>query len=421
MKEDITKALINLHERTGKEWIDLKSIYEEVQAIRGVPNVNEGASIRRTLETYTKGFDTFGGEELYESYEKGSGLYKSCAYERYKFIKNINIGDSFTREQLMNIFKISGQSGMMKTNLLNALVLITSEENGIYGDSGIENGTIQYTGEGQIGDQTITKNNKTLFYSKENNIPVYLFSKDNKRRYTFEGRVELYDYPYQIYEKDINNNERKVWKFPLAVIYSDEDVQDEKIKEVSYEIVEIENKIYPEMLSEQAELEFVEGAVNIRKYRKTDRKNQRSTKPDYVAEEVVKSIQGVINEKKIYEQELNRLMAEEAEEQVKKMEEFFKNKKENEGYDILSFESDDNGQYIEKYIEVKSTKSGEGTPIEISPNELDFARKHIDNYYLYRIYYSDSKNPKYKIILGKELLDDSTYNLVPSKYEIYLK
>ena len=91
MKEDITKALINLHERTGKEWIDLKSIYEEVQAIRGVPNVNEGASIRRTLETYTKGFDTFGGEELYESYEKGSGLYKSCAYERYKFIKNINI------------------------------------------------------------------------------------------------------------------------------------------------------------------------------------------------------------------------------------------------------------------------------------------------------------------------------------------
>ena len=175
------------------------------------------------------------------------------------------------------------------------------------------------------------------------------------------------------------------------------------------------------MLSEQAELEFVEGAVNIRKYRKTDRKNQRNAKPDYVAEEVVKSIQGAINEKKIYEQELNRLMAEEAEEQVKKMEEFFKNKKENEGYDILSFESDDNGQYIEKYIEVKSTKSGEGTPIEISPNELDFARKHIDNYYLYRIYYSDSKNPKYKIILGKELLDDSTYNLVPSNYQIYLK
>ena len=142
MKDDVTKALIKLHERTGKEWIDLKSIYNEVEKIRGVPNVNAGASIRRILETYTKGFDYFQGEELYKSYGKGTGLYKSMAYDRYKFIKNINIGDIFTREQLMNIFKISGQSGMMKSNTLNCLVLTTSEYNGIYEDGGIQNGTI---------------------------------------------------------------------------------------------------------------------------------------------------------------------------------------------------------------------------------------------------------------------------------------
>ena len=41
----------------------------------------------------------------------------------------MNIGDIFTRDQLMAIFKISGQSGIMKTNSLNCLVLTTSEEN----------------------------------------------------------------------------------------------------------------------------------------------------------------------------------------------------------------------------------------------------------------------------------------------------
>ena len=189
---------------------------------------------------------------------------------------------------------------------------------------------------------------------------------------------------------------------------------------VLYQIVEIENKIYSEIDEEQNELQFVEGNVNIRKYRKTDRKVKRNSKPDYVAEEVVKSIQGEINEKKIYEQELERLMKEEAEEQVKIMEEFFKNKKENEGYDILSFELDNNGEYIEKYIEDKSTKSGEGTPLDISADEIDFAMKHIDNYYLSRIYNSDSKNPQYKIISGKDLLENSIYNLIPSMYKIYL-
>lgn len=34
--------------------------------------------------------------------------------KRYEFINNIKIGDVFTRDQLMNIFKISGQAGMMK-------------------------------------------------------------------------------------------------------------------------------------------------------------------------------------------------------------------------------------------------------------------------------------------------------------------
>ena len=418
MKNDITTALLNLHESTGEEWFSLKDIYSEVEKIRKVPNANEGASIRACLEYHSKASDVFKGDELYISKGKGTGMYKSAGADRFDFIKNINTGDTFTLKELMSIFRISGQSGIMKTNLLNALVLTTSEES-IYGDSGIINGTIQYTGEGLVGDQTITKNNKTIYHSKENNLPMYLFSKDKNKRYIFEGRVELYDIPYQVEEKDSNGNNRLVYKFPLKVIYKDDsDIYDnEKFNELVYEVKEIEEKF--SSYDESNELEYREGPLNIRKYRKTDRKIQRTNKPDYIAEEIIKSAQGVKNEKLVYEYELKRLMEEGATEQIKLMEEFFNNKKENEGYDVLSFELDEKGEYIEKYIEVKSTKSSESTPIDITSDEIDFAKKHIDNYYLYRIINSDTNKRYLKIVKGKDLLNEDKYKFISTTYKIY--
>lgn len=99
------------------------------------------------------------------------------------------------------------------------------------------------------------------------------------------------------------------------------------------------------------------------------------------------------------------------------MEKFFKEKKENEGYDILSYELDSNGNWIEKYIEVKSTKGPEGTPIDITANELEFAKNHIDNYYLYRIVNSESENRFYKVVTGKVLF--ANYKFIPDTYKIY--
>ncbi|MBP3840669.1 MAG: DUF3883 domain-containing protein [Bacilli bacterium] len=413
--EDTRRAVIELHEETKKEWISLKEIYQKVEEIRKEPNANNGASIRAALETHCKSSDAFRGEELYILKEKGSGLYKSIYYDAINIIDNMTIGDIFTRDQLMSIFKISGQSGMMKTNTLNALVLTTSEES-IYGDSSIENGTIQYTGEGQEGDQTITKNNKTLFYSKENNLPVYLFTKDKKRRYIFEGRVELYDKPYQTPENDINGRDRLVWRFPLKVLYSENDIVDESIKDISYEIIEISNSIQTD---ENKDIIYDESPLELRKYRKNDidRKINRTKKPDYLAEELVKTKQGELNEKVIYERELQKIMELEAKEEVERMEDFFKNRNDSEGYDILSFEQQEDGSLKEIYIEVKSTKGNEGTPIDITDNELEFAKKNIDQYYLYRIYNSDKKNKTLKIVTGKELLEN--YVFVPSSYKIY--
>lgn len=418
MKEKVIQALINLHKKTGKEWISLKEIYQEVENMTGKPNANKGASIRAMLETHSRKSEAFRGQELFVMKEKGLGLYKYLFYDNIEFINNMKIGDIYTRDQLMQAFKISGQAGMMKTNTLNALILITSEES-VYKDSIIENSTIQYTGEGLVGDQTITKNNKTLFYSKENNIPVYLFSKDNKRRYVFEGKVELYSNPYQVAEKDINNIERKVWKFPLKIISQNENMNDPKIKEISNKVKEIENKYFLEEQIAQNEIKYIAGLLNIRKYRKTGKHNQRLNKPDFIAQEIIKSKQGEINENDIFEFEIKQLIKEEAHKQIKLMKEFFANKKENEGFDILSFEKNKQGQYIEKYIEVKSTKGDESTPIDITIDEIEFAKSHMESYYLYRIVNSTSNSRYLKIVKGKELLKN--YDFIPVTFKIYSK
>lgn len=101
------------------------------------------------------------------------------------------------------------------------------------------------------------------------------------------------------------------------------------------------------------------------------------------------------------------------------MKEFFENRKDNEGFDILTFERNEDGMYVEKYIEVKSTKGDEGTPIDITATELEFAKENVDNYYLYRIIKSTSKDGYMKKINGKDLLNE--YIFIPTTYKIYSK
>ena len=246
-------------------------------------------------------------------------------------------------------------------------------------------------------------------------MPVYLFSKDDKNRYTFEGEFVLSGDPYQV-----EDNGKKVYKFPFKLVLDDNEKTEETseiIEKISDEVVEISKEV--EVPNCNTELVFKSGPLEIRKYRKNESKNSktRSKKPDYIAEQIVKSKQGELNEKLIYKEELKEVLKLGGKHQAELMEDFFKNKKENEGYDILSFELDENGDWIEKYIEVKSTKGSESTPIDITANEIEFAKSHVDNYYLYRIINSESNNRYVKIVTGKELL--TNFNFVPETYKIY--
>ena len=422
LKEDITRAVIAIHRETKEEWIPLKEIYAKVEELRMRPNANKGASIRASLEIHSPQSDAFEGKQLYNLKEKGTGLYQSMYYNQLMKIETLNIGELFTRDEVMELFKVSGQSEMLESNTLDALVLITSLDNGIYGDSEIENGKIIYTGEGKVGNQQLNKNNETLYHSLETNLSVYLFTKDSQRRYTYEGKVKLYDKPYMSDEVDINGNMRKVWKFPLQILYSNQNQNEEidaNVEAIARKVEVLEEAV--KVSENDVELVFVDGPLKIRKYRPDSERGtgNRRRRPNYIARAIVNNKQGEINEEVIYKNELKYFMDMGRDDLVKRMKDFFENRKDDEGYDILSFELNNNQEYIEKYIEVKSTKGNESTPIDITDSEVRFAKKHLDQYYLYRIIKSDSRDRYVKIVKGKDLICD--YEFVPNTYQIYSK
>jgi 5-methylcytosine-specific restriction protein A len=417
LKNDIIKAMINIHLRKNDEYIHLSEIYSEVEKIRNKKNPNNGASIRAALEIHSIASDAFTGEELFELKEKGSGLYKYKYIDNIKYVYNMEIGTKYTMQQIMDIFKVSGQSGIMKTNKLNMLVLTSSMDNGVYGDSDLENGTIIYTGEGQSGDQQINKNNYTLYHNKELNIPMVLFLKDRSNNYIYEGFVELYDTPYQVEEVGADGKQRLVWKFPLSVVdVESDDYYNSNNHEYLVKVVEeAENNIKEIPLNK---ITFVEGKLNVRNYVKTeDKKHSRKRKPDYIANQIEKQKNGELSEQAIYELEYKKVLEAQLLNELKEMEDAFINKTDEEGYDILSFDIDKDGNILKKYIEVKSTKGPESTPIDITDNEIEFAKNHIDNYYIYRIYNSDKDNCSCKIVTGRELFEE--FMLVPVSYKIY--
>jgi hypothetical protein len=81
------------------------------------------------------------------------------------------------------------------------------------------------------------------------------------------------------------------------------------------------------------------------------------------------------------------------------------------GYDIESYTPE--GEI--KYIEVKTTRGSAEASFFISANEVEFARQHRDNYYLYRVYdYEDSRNVgRFYVGIGEV---EEMFELTPTQY-----
>jgi len=122
----------------------------------------------------------------------------------------------------MELFKCSTRGGMRRSLKTNSLVIISDHSKAIYEDRWIDD-IFHYTGMGMEGDQSISfMQNKTLAQSNSNGVDVYLFEVFEEGNYTFMGKVNLANRPYQENQPDIKEKIRKVWVFPLKNIDQDE-------------------------------------------------------------------------------------------------------------------------------------------------------------------------------------------------------
>ena len=134
------------------------------------------------------------------------------------FNPNLQIGQEISNAELVSIFKCGNMGGMRRSHATNTLVLVSDYTKGLYHDKWI-GGTLHYTGMGKVGDQDLHwAQNDTLAGCRTNGVDVHLFVVMNEGVYTYCGRIELVDKPYQEIQPDENGHDRLVWMFPIRPV-----------------------------------------------------------------------------------------------------------------------------------------------------------------------------------------------------------
>lgn len=185
-------------------------------------------------------------------------------------------GKSYIKREIENIFKCSLMGGMNKSNKTNTLVLVSKQVGNLYGDEWNDEGNIlYYTGQGQVGDQSLKKQNETLANSNHSDIRVFLFEVFVEKHYVYQGEVFLCEKPYIEKELDKEDQLRNVYKFPIKLI----DGVATPIHEDIIKKIEIsKQKKYSKKTSEEL--------MNIIKNKKTSQKKQYTTST-YIARDLV--------------------------------------------------------------------------------------------------------------------------------------
>jgi 5-methylcytosine-specific restriction protein A len=133
------------------------------------------------------------------------------------FDPGLTKGQVLDGSEIGRIFKCSVYGGMNRSLQTNTLVLVSNHVKSIYSDRWIDE-IFHYTGMGQEGDQSIDRTqNKTLAESRTNGVDLHLFEVYKEQNYTYQGRVELISEPYIEVQPDKNNNNRRVYVFPLKL------------------------------------------------------------------------------------------------------------------------------------------------------------------------------------------------------------
>ena len=208
----------NLKPKVIREFHYLKSIKHTGNMYEHYLKYKDGS------HKYAKDFDFLDSYGIISN-EKMADYLKENYFDELNDFCTINdfiIGNIYSNNEIASAFKCSIMGGMRRSITTNSLVLIANHINLLYDDQWTEDGILNYTGMGAIGDQSISfGQNKTLSTAKQNHIKVYLFESYKKNEYYFCGEVELCGKIFTAKELDDRGFLRNVLKFPLRQINRD--------------------------------------------------------------------------------------------------------------------------------------------------------------------------------------------------------
>lgn len=173
----------------------------------------------------------------------------------------------------------------------------------------------------------------------------------------------------------------------------------------SYIIAEEANRLIEKALLEESNLEQAEitclELVEIPKGKKKNKYSEITKKTikkvDYLKKAKSNAKTGLLGEELVMEYEKNRLNELGREDLAEKIK-WISKENDGTGYDIISFDIDEEHNIIEKYIEVKTTESNDNNVFFISANEINVMEKLKNQYYIYRVYNLKTKHPEVYIL-----------------------
>lgn len=100
----------------------------------------------------------------------------------------IQPGDVLSNSQLSETFAV-GDRGRIRSSLKNSCLVIISDPAKSLSDDRWVGEVLHFTGEGKLGDQTLTRQNRTLAESQTSGIDLHLFEVLTKAEYVYVGQV----------------------------------------------------------------------------------------------------------------------------------------------------------------------------------------------------------------------------------------
>lgn len=155
--------------------------------------------------------------------------------------------------------------------------------------------------------------------------------------------------------------------------------------------------------------------IDIPKVKKKAYKNiskKRVDKIDYIKKAKKDAKTGLSGEESVLQYEKDKMLNHNRSDLIDKID-WVSSYDDSRGYDIISFEFDENGKEHEIYIEVKSTEEGEKSSFFITENEIRTMQEKKEKYWIYRVS-KVNKEPVFYKINGDEFYN--TFKIEPHIY-----